>query len=140
VSANERYQCRCIHRSHNHRSWNPAPRVAGVSPSSVVEWREARRLIFYPGPSPRLDEIPVPVTIRSPALRNSTRHPHVAVVGDVAPAPVVVEIVIAGHFRRDIVLAIVTILTAVAVKPPVFEIVIAGRARDIVTQFVSSRE
>src|SRR4029077_20790153 len=72
-----------------YRSGNPAPAVAGISPASVVEWRETPRLVFNPGPTPRIDIGPVSVAIRSPIRRHAGRYPHRSIAAHVLPAAIV---------------------------------------------------
>ena len=117
----------------NHcRSWrarHPAPHTANDNPTSVMERREAPRLIVNPSPSPGRDPNPVAVAVRSPSNYGSVREPDVAILGHGPPATVIIEILVADHVSRDVARRDGALFAAVAVAAPVIEIVfIAAKA------------
>jgi hypothetical protein len=51
----------------NHWPGQPSPSNSNVHPATIVEWTEAPRFIFYPGPAPRTDPCPMAEAIGNPA-------------------------------------------------------------------------
>ena len=122
-AADERNQCRRIHRTPLDPAGRPGPVAVGVYPATVVKGCEAPRRIVDPGPAPRGDPRPVPVTVRCPARRHARRHPYSTVFRQGAPRAVLVEVFVTGHVARDVARGRDAIFTAVAFGAPAIEIV-----------------
>src|SRR5690242_2380386 len=92
-----------IHRADVHcadndgarRSRHPTPEAANNNPASIVEGSKAPGSVVNPGVAPGSDVNPVPGVIRSPAGGSFLRKPNVAVLGNLAPAAIVVEVLVA---------------------------------------------
>src|SRR2546425_4752501 len=78
------------------------------------------------------------IPIRRPISSDPGRKPDRAIVRDVAPLPVVVEVFVARHLGRHVVGRLETILAAVPLEAPVVEIVVGRNLGDVVTQLVST--
>ena len=114
-AADERDQRRRVNRTHIHRTRHPAPAVADVNPSPVVERRESPGFVVDPGPAPRIDPGPVSVPVWCPADRHRSRIPHVAVVGRVVPLAVLIELVAADHVGRHVAVFLLGVTLVVSV-------------------------
>ena len=82
-----------------------------------MKWGEPPRLIFHPGPAPRLDPHPVPVAIGHPVHRHSGGIPHRAILQIHLPVAGLVEVggardvaahVLCGCRRAEIAVALGT--------------------------------
>ena len=80
--------------------------------------REAPGCVVHPGPTPRRDPGPMPVVIGSPVCGDRVRHPHVAIARLIAPAAVLIQVVITGHFARNVTSGLGLIFAAVAGRAP----------------------
>src|SRR6185369_17608044 len=115
---------RRVDRTRDVRARRPAPDVAAIDPSSVVERREAPGRIVDPGPAPRPHPRPVADAVRRPADRHLARHPERAVLGRLLPRAVAVEVLGAGHLRRDVAALLGdAVLGAIALVVPGRELV-----------------
>ncbi len=99
--AEEGDQRRRIDRAGLHTARPPRPAMVDLYPAPVVEGREAPRGVIDPGPAPGCHIGPVPVAIRRP-VRCNLRIPDLAIARILAPLAVAVQILIAGHLRRDV--------------------------------------
>src|SRR3984893_14692090 len=82
---------RAIKRVRVNRTRPPGPRVVIHHPTTVVIRRPSPGIIRNPGPSPLRLVHPAPVPIRSPVIRHVWT-PHLAVLGNIRPGAMVVEI------------------------------------------------
>ena len=137
-ATDEGNQCRRVHRSNDNRSRDPAPAAFNESPSPIVEGRKAPRLIFYPGPSPRGNKCPMAVTVRRPISRDADRLPDVAILWVRAPAAIIIEVLVAGHVRRNIVAAADTVFAVIARLRPTSKIVGRLNVRDVIAELVGT--
>src|SRR5580698_686302 len=103
AAAHESYAGWSIDGTHNDGTGDPAPSTADEGPAPVVERCEAPRLIFHPGPTPGSDPDPVAEAIGGPSHKNADGSPDRAVVSDVVPVSIFVEVVSPGHFRRNVI-------------------------------------
>ena len=117
-SANPRHQRRRIDGSHAIRSGYPAPAAAKGSPAAIVIRSESPRCVVHPGPTPGRDPGPMPVMIGRPACGDRSRHPHLAIAGLIAPAAVLIQVVIAGHFAGNVTRRLRLVFPAVARGAP----------------------
>src|SRR5579864_5175881 len=140
AASNKRYQRGSIDGTNVDRSRHPAPAALHEGPAPVVEGRETPRLIFNPCPAPRSNPHPVSEAIRSPAMSDGNGSPYRAVVSIVAPASVVIEIFVAGHFGGDVVGGISVILAGVAIEGPCVEVVGARQLANLMVEFVGTVE
>ena len=114
------------------RARAPAPAVADVGPATVVERREAPRVVVDPGPAPRVDPRPVAAAVRRPARRHARRIPDLAVLRHAAPAAVFVEVGIADRVGRDVVARNRARVARVTRVDPAVEIVAARQVQHFV--------
>src|SRR6516225_750463 len=140
TAADKRDERRSVDGANDYRTGKPAPAVFHESPASVVEGREAPRFIFYPGPSPGFNPDPVAVAIGGPPAGNRSRGPDRAVVGDVVPATIVIEVLVPGHLARDVVGGFGSIFAIIALGAPLVEVVAARNLHDLVFELVGTAE
>src|ERR1700719_1169251 len=85
-------------------SGQPTPGNSDVHPSAIVEGAEAPWSIFHPSPTPRPYPRPVAVAIGNPFHWNARGVPDGAILRDLFPTSIVVQIVIprsiAAHISR----------------------------------------
>ena len=137
-SADEGNQGRGIDWRDCDRTWYPAPAVSGVRPATVVEGGKTPRLVFNPGPSPGRNVGPVAVAIGCPITGDAGRLPDISVFGIIAPAAIVVEILVAGHILRNVFATASLIFALVARLRPAAEIIGRLDAGDVITQLVGA--
>src|SRR5262249_19192335 len=92
--ADERRRIDCAHRP---RTRYPTPAALDESPASIVERREAPWRFVDPRPAPRVLPQPVSGAIRRPIGRDAGRNPDIAVVRNLLPSAVGVEVLVADH-------------------------------------------
>src|SRR4029077_613716 len=117
-AADERDQGGCIDGPHDDGSRHPAPAFIDEGPASVVEGSESPRLIVDPAPSPGRNSHPMAVAIGSPFGCHAGRTPDRTITGNVVPAPVFVEIFVAGHLGRNVVGSLSAVLALIALHAP----------------------
>src|ERR1700733_1814185 len=88
-----------------------------------MEWRKSPRLVFHPRPTPRSNERPVPVAIRSPIRSHSIRNPHMAILSIVLPSAVIVEVFVTDHIRRNIPRRFEPVFTPVTLHRPFLKVI-----------------
>lgn len=88
--------------------------------------RKAPRLGIDPGPAPGRHIDPLAVAIGRPVGVHIARVPDVAVFGNVLPVAVVVELLVADHFARDVARRDRLLFDAIALGHPALEGVVAG--------------
>src|SRR5271155_3103528 len=125
-----------VDRPHHARSRNPHPTGRGKSPTSVVEWGESPGLILHPGPAPGRDPSPISIAVRRPARPRGGRPPDHAVVGNIGPVAILVEIFISGHVARNVVCRIGTIFGLVAVLRPTIQSILIGNVSGAVIHLI----
>src|SRR5207249_3104220 len=125
--ANEHHESRRVDWPHDNRPRNPAPSIFDVGPPAVVEGGKSPRFVVDPSPTPRTNPDPMPVTIRSPAHRSGSRNPDRTVIRNVAPATVIVQVLVAGHLLRNVLRSVGAVFATVAIECPIIEI---SRMRD----------
>jgi hypothetical protein len=147
TAADECDERRCVHRTHINYAFNswrrryPSPSVFHVCPASVVERREAPRLVINPGVSPRLDIRPMAIVIRRPVRDFNTWIPYVAIFRRIAPVSVVVQIFIPDHVLRNILSRPGMFPSAVTVGAPrVKLVVIRVEVLHVSAQLIRSRK
>jgi hypothetical protein len=91
ASSDEHNQGRRINWPHFSWPWDPAPTVANVRPSSVVEGRISPWIVINPRPAPRINPRPMAGVIWRPA-RSYARKPRIAVIGSGLPLAVFIQI------------------------------------------------
>ncbi len=100
-ASQKRYQGRHINR-HYDQGWRyPIPSRSDINPAAVVEGTKSPFFIFNPGLAPGINPYPMPEAIWHPTRRNN-RIPDGAVVDDLHPMPVSVQVVTTGSQRTDI--------------------------------------
>ena len=97
-------------------------------PATIVVWREAPRCVVDPGPSIRIDPLPLTVAIRCPIGCYVRRIPHLSVVGRCFPIAIVVKVVVADHTGRDMTSRSRIGIPVVARGAVAIEIVRCGRS------------
>jgi hypothetical protein len=117
-SADECNESRRIHRTNCDRARNPAPTASHKSPTAIVKWSEAPRLIFDPSPSPGIDISPMAIAIRGPVYSDASGIPDMSIIGVGFPTAVLIHVFVAGHVVRDILAALGSILALIARKAP----------------------
>jgi hypothetical protein len=136
-AADKCHQGRRVNRTYGHRSRNPAPPPASISPASIVERSKAPWLIFNPSPSPGPNIGPVPIPIGSPVTADSPWAPDVTVAIDVVPIAVFIQILVTGHLGRDVSRTAETVFAAVAIHSPTLEIILLVDSSYIVGKLIS---
>jgi len=99
----------------------PSPAPVAVRPAPVMERRESPRLVVDPCPPPRIIKGPKANTVRHPIRANVGRIPHGAVQRIGVPSSVIIQILITGHFRRDVLLRVRHPFAALTRQRPVVE-------------------
>src|SRR5690606_13430122 len=122
-AADEGDQRRCIYRTHVARTWQPAPAAADIHPAARVRRCETPRCVVHPGPAAGRDPAPVAVAVRRPAGGDAAREPDMAVVADMTPAAVVVEVGIADQLAGDVLPRRRAQIAVVAGERPAVEVV-----------------
>ena len=96
------HQCRRINRPCDISARNPAPAVAPVHPTAIVEWRKSPRRFIDPGPAPGPHPGPAAVAVRYPVRPHRDGEPDRAVFDVLFPTAMAIEFLGAGHFWRHI--------------------------------------
>src|SRR5262249_16712151 len=71
-------------------------------PAAVVEWRKAPRRVVDPGPAPRLNPGPVAVPVGRPSHYHGSRRPRPSVARYATPGAILIQVLVADHFARNI--------------------------------------
>ncbi len=135
-STNPRHQRGRVDRSHAIGSRYPAPPAVKGSPASIVVGRESPRSIVHPSPTPRGNPGPMPVMIGRPACRDCSRHPDLAIAGLIPPVAVLIEVVVAGDFARNVTCGLGSVLAEVTRRAPSVKVVASTDGRDIVVNLI----
>jgi hypothetical protein len=96
-------QRRGIDRLGDELAGDPAPATLDMRPTSVMKRREPPGLVVHPVPAPGLDPYPAARAIGRPIGGHRFRVPDLAVIGGRGPFAVGIELLVAGHRRRDVV-------------------------------------
>src|SRR5208283_4803643 len=96
-----------------------------------MERSKAPRRIIDPGPAPGSDVSPVAVAIGGPANNRRMRKPNGAVVGNGAPATVLVQIFVADDIVGDVAAGNGVIFVEIALIAPAIEIIRIGKTLDV---------
>lgn len=118
----------------------PSPAAANIGPAAIVIGSKAPRLIVHPGPAPWADPAPGTGAVGRPANFDGTGIPNMAVLGDVAPIAVVVQIVVTSHVARNVPRGNCVIFLQVAVFGPTIQVVGSGRAIHCVVNLIYAGE
>jgi len=140
VSAKPRHHGRREDRRPAQRSGQPSPAASRENPSAVMKRSVTPGGIVNPGPAPGGNPCPVPCAVRSPVIRDTSRHPHVAVALYLAPNPVVVQIFHSGYIGRYIFQRRGMLETQIAIRTPFVELVGCGCLVFDVLRRVGGRE
>jgi hypothetical protein len=138
AATDKRNQSRRVNRGHSDRPWNPAPAISGISPAAIVEWRKSPRLVFNPRPSPRIHISPMTVAVRCPVSGYTSRLPNISIFRIGAPAAIIVEVLVAGHIRGNVLAAAGAVFTPVAGKRPLSEGVRILNSADVVAELINA--
>ena len=122
-AADECHQRRRVDRARYSGAGRPGPMITQPYPAAIVVRRESPRRVINPGPSPRRNPHPMPLTIRCPIRCHRGGRPYRAVFFHRAPRPVLIEVFIAGHFPRHITCRDHALVLPVACRSPVVEFV-----------------
>src|SRR6476661_6496093 len=112
--ADKRYKRGCVDRPHGDWAGNPCPGIADRYPSPVMERSVAPRRVVNPGPAPGRNPRPMSIVIGSPADGHS-RKPDEAVTGNILPITVIIQILIADDFTRNIANGFCTVIPSIAI-------------------------
>src|SRR5262249_7972014 len=118
------------------RSRAPAPTVADVRPTSIMERRIAPRRVVNPRPAPRPNIAPIAVAVRSPTDVNNSRIPDVAIFGNFVPSAVVVEVAVADGVARNIFCGSGIIFLSIAAISPAIKTIWPWSWRNAVTNIL----
>src|SRR5579864_332420 len=113
------------------RSREPAPAVSRApEPATVVKRRPAPGLVVHPGPAIEVGPNPAAVTVRRP-FGAYAGVPNPPVLRHIHPAAAGVEIVSAGDFRADVLIAARPAQVLIAACVPLVEIVLRDRTHNL---------
>ena len=135
-SADPPHQCRSIEGSHAIRSGYPAPAAAKGSPAAIVIRSESPRRVVHPGPTPGGDPGPMPVMIGRPVCGDRGGHPYLSVARLIPPAAVLVEVVVAGDFARNVTCGLGLVFAAITRGAPLVEFVGSAGGREVVVNLI----
>jgi hypothetical protein len=138
AATDKRDQGRRINRSNCNRPWHPAPAISGISPAAIVERRKSPRLVFNPRPSPGINISPMTVAIWRPVSGDASRLPNISVFRIGAPAAIIVQVLVAGHIRGNVLAAAGAVFTPVAGKRPLSEGVRILNSADVVAELINA--
>src|SRR5690348_9930627 len=136
----EPYESRSVERPAKTRTRAPAPASAKIIPPAVVERRKSPRVIVNPRPAPGTHPAPIAPAIRRPADGNDARIPYCAVIRNLAPRAVIVQIVVAGNVAGNVLRGNGIVFLQVALLRPAIETVRFGRGADAVLNVLGSVE
>src|SRR5712675_1111155 len=85
-----------MHRKRNVRARQPTPRRSDEHPTSVMEGTKAPGFIFHPSPPPRINPSPMAKTVGHPTRRKASGIPDRAVLCDLFPTTVIIEVIVAS--------------------------------------------
>lgn len=90
-----------IDRAQVPRPRHPAPAIAYLCPTAIVEGRESPARIVHPGPAPRADPCPPAITVGCPVRGGMQWSPHLPIFRFIEPFAVLVQILVADDIGGD---------------------------------------
>ena len=80
------------------------------------------------------------VAIRRPIGSHARGDPDRSVARNILPVAVVIQVLVAGHLRRNIIGGFSAIFAMVALKRPIVEIIGARQLCDVIVQLIAASE